>query len=96
MVHDRHATCSATMARAWAALTAPSGRATSATPARPTIVPTHTRAVQGWPPGRRPSSSRIHSGTVATIRAAIPLGTVCSAHITSELPTERSSTPMRA
>ena len=30
------------------------------------------------------------------MRAAIPLGTVFSATITSELPTERSSTPMNA
>ena len=84
------------MARPWAASSSPSGRATRATPASPITVPTHTRAVQGWPPGRRPSSSRIHSGTVATISAAMPLGTVRSATITSELPTESSSTPMNA
>jgi len=44
-------------------------RATSATPARPTAVPSQTRAVHGSPPGRRPSRSRIHRGTVATMRA---------------------------
>ncbi len=38
----------------------------------------------------------IQSGTVATIRAAMPLGTDCSAHITRALPTESSSTPIRA
>ena len=59
-------------------------------------MPTHTRAVQGLPPGRRPSRSTIHRGTVATIRAAMPDGMVRSADMTSPLPKARSKTPTNA
>ncbi len=61
--------------------------------ARPPSPPTPAPSRAGRPAaGRRAAGSR--AGTVATISAAIPLGTVFSAHITSEFPTERSSTPM--
>ena len=62
----------------------------------PMSVPTQTRTVQGSPPGRRPSRSSIHRGTVATMRAAMPLGMVRSDHITRPLPTDSSRTPTRA
>ena len=59
-------------------------------------MPAQARTVQGWPPGRRPSNSVSHSGTVATMSAAMPLGMRFSDHITSALPTESSRTPISA
>ena len=96
MVQARHATWSPRIASQWAEPMPASGRATRPTPPRPTIVPIQTRPVQGWPPGRSPSSSSSQTGTVATMSAAVPLGTVFSDHITSEFPTESKSTPIAA
>ncbi len=96
MVQEKAAIWRAMTPGQWPAETLPSGRATNPTPTRPMRVPIQTRRVQGSPPGRRPSSSSIHRGTVATMRAAMPLGMVRSDHITRPLPTDRSSTPMKA
>ncbi len=91
MAHEMQATCSAPMAAQCPACTPPSGRATKPTPTSPMNVPVQARAVQGWPFGRNPSRRRSHSGTVATISAAMPLGMRFSAHITSALPTDSRS-----
>ena len=60
----------------WPAATPPSGRATSATPARPTNVLSQIREDQACPPARKPSKNVIQRGIVATRRAAMPLGIV--------------------
>ena len=59
-------------------------------------APAQARTVQDCPPGRRPSNSVSHSGTVATMSAAMPLGMRFSDHITNAFPIASSSTPMSA
>src|SRR3989442_4411983 len=66
------------------------------TPKKPIAIPTTTPFVGLTPFGLSASMRTIHRGTVPTRTAAIPEGTVCSAHTTPPFPPKRRSPPTAA
>lgn len=64
-------------------------------PPKPTRTPTTSRHVVRSR-SSNPAMIAIHSGTVATSRAAMPDGTVCSAQTTMPFPPSRRAPPTMA
>ena len=65
-------------------------------PANPISSPAIRRADSGSPSRLNASMPIIQNGTVATVTAAMPLGTHCSAQITPPLPMQIVRKPMTA
>jgi hypothetical protein len=65
-------------------------------PRRPRARPSVMRSVGRGPPGRSQSKRTIQTGTVATMSAAIPDGTRCSAQVTPPFPPPSRSAPITA
>src|SRR5207245_9228878 len=68
----------------------------TSTTKKPIPIPTTTPFVGLTPFGLSASMRTIHRGTVPTRTAAIPEGTVCSAHTTPPFPPKRRSPPTAA
>ena len=65
-------------------------------PAKPISRPATRRPVNGSPSRLNASTPIIQNGTVATVTAAMPLGTHCSAQMTPPLPMQIVRKPMNA
>src|SRR5512136_2779286 len=76
--------------------TSSSGPTSKITPAKPSPSPSATPLLGRTPPGRTQSNTVIHSGDIATNKAARPDGTDCSAHTTPPFPPNNISPPTKA
>ena len=63
-------------------------------PMSPNPSPANTGVRGRTPRGRSQSSSTIQIGTIETISATMPEGTICSDHTTAPLPMPSISTPV--
>ncbi len=65
-------------------------------PAKPRVIPVSTRRVGRGPLYQSQSKRTIHKGMIATIKAADPDGTRCSAQARPPLPTVSNRNPIGA